>query len=49
MRSALAHPDYLRLRVTGIDPQLILPSLPAVSAGEALKVKLRVRVSAGDE
>ena len=45
----MAHPDYLRLRVTGVDPQLILPSLPAVPAGEALKVKLRARVSAGDE
>ena len=45
----LPHSAYLRLRVTGIDPQMILPSLPAVSAGEALKVKLRVRVSAGDE
>ena len=45
----MAHPNYLRFRVTGVDPQLILPSLPAVSADEALKVKLRVRVAAADE
>jgi SAM-dependent methyltransferase len=45
----MAHPTYLRLRVTGVDPQLILPSLPAVSADQALKVKLRLRVSATDE
>lgn len=45
----VAHPDYLRLRVTGLDPQLILPSLPAVPAGQTLAVKLRLRVSDADE
>ncbi len=44
----MAHPEHLRVRVTGVDPQLILPSLPAVPAGQALKVKLRGRVSADD-
>ena len=45
----MPHPDYLRLRVTGVDPQLILPSIPAASTDQALRVKLRVRVSAADE
>lgn len=45
----MAHPDYLRLRVTGVDPQLILPSLPPVSPDQALEVKLRLRLSAADE
>jgi SAM-dependent methyltransferase len=44
-----ADPDYLRLRVTGVDPQLILPGLPAVSADETLRVKLRLRVSGAGE
>jgi SAM-dependent methyltransferase len=43
----MAHPDYLRLRITGVDPQLILPVLSAVS--EPLQVKLRLRVSTVDE
>lgn len=42
----MPHPEYLRLKVTGIDPQLILPSLPAVAAGDIIQVKLRLRVSA---
>lgn len=41
----MAHPDYLRLKVTGIDPQLILPSLAPVKGNEAIEVKLRLRVS----
>ena len=44
----MAHPDYLRLKVTGIDPQLILPALAPAAAGEAIEVKLRLRVSAPD-
>lgn len=39
------HPDYLRLKVTGIDPQLILPSLPGVRSDEIIQVKLRLLVS----
>lgn len=45
----IAHPEYLRLKVTGIDPQLILPALPAVPADEAIEVKLRLLVSAPDQ
>lgn len=45
----MAHPDYLRLRITGLDPQLILPVLSAVSANEPLAVKLRLRVATPDE
>jgi hypothetical protein len=45
----LTHPDCLRFRVTGVDPQLILPALPAVSPGESLRVKLRARVSVAEE
>lgn len=41
----IPHPEYLRLKVTGIDPQLILPSLPAVAADEIMQVKMRLRVS----
>jgi SAM-dependent methyltransferase len=43
---AIPHPEYLRLRVTGIDPQLILPGLPPVSPDETVEVKLRLRVVA---
>jgi SAM-dependent methyltransferase len=45
----LAHPNYLRLKVTGIDPQLILPSLPLVTADETLEVRLRLRVLPANE
>jgi SAM-dependent methyltransferase len=37
--------EYLRLKVTGIDPQLILPVLPNVPAEEIIEVKLRLRIS----
>ena len=45
----MTHPEYLRVRVTGVDPQLILPSLPPVATGEALRVKMRLRVAGGNE
>jgi hypothetical protein len=41
----MEHPDYLRLKVTGIDPQLILPSLPGIQPNEIIRVKLRLLVS----
>jgi hypothetical protein len=41
----IPHPEYLRLKVTGIDPQLILPGLPPVSSDETIEVKLRLKVS----
>jgi SAM-dependent methyltransferase len=41
----IAHPEHLRLRVTGIDPQLILPVLSPPPPGETIEVKLRLRVS----
>lgn len=41
-----AHDRWLRLQITGIDPQLYLPSLEMNSASEPLKVELKMRVSA---
>ncbi|MGI8819370.1 MAG: class I SAM-dependent methyltransferase [Chthoniobacterales bacterium] len=41
----LPHPNYLRLQITGIDPQLYLPPLPALASPGALRVALRLRVS----
>jgi hypothetical protein len=46
---SMPHPDYLRLKVTGIDPQLILPSLAPVEGAEAIEVKLRLRISKANE
>jgi SAM-dependent methyltransferase len=38
------HPDALRLRITGIDPQLYLPVLQVDPAKEKLRVEMRLRV-----
>ena len=40
----LAHPEYLCLRITGIDPQLVLPVLETGEDEQKLRVKLRLRV-----
>jgi SAM-dependent methyltransferase len=44
----IAHPEYFRFRVTGIDPQLILPRLPPPPPDDTIEVRLRVRVTAPD-
>ena len=41
----LAHPQYLRIKVTGVDPQLYLPALPVTRRDSGGVVKLRLRVS----
>ncbi|MDQ6656412.1 MAG: hypothetical protein M3Y80_11430, partial [Verrucomicrobiota bacterium] len=41
----LLHPEWLRVRITGIDPQLYLPPLPAPKACAPLLVTLKLRVS----
>lgn len=41
----LAHPQYLRIRVTGVDPQLYFPPLESTSE-TPLSLALRLRVSA---
>lgn len=41
----LPHPRYLRVQVTGVDPQLYLPAVH-VPANERLSLSLRVRVNA---
>ena len=40
----LPHPEYLRLRITGIDPQLVLPVLEYQPGEGKLRVELRLRV-----
>lgn len=40
----LPHPEYLRLRITGIDPQLVLPVLESGREDGKLQVELRLRV-----
>lgn len=40
----VSDPKILRLRVTGVDPQLVLPALEIPSGDGALQVKLRLRV-----
>jgi hypothetical protein len=42
----LAHPTALRLKVTGIDPQLWLPVIALPSGGGPLVLQMRLRVSA---
>lgn len=41
----LPHPQYLRLQITGVDPQLYLPPIAAVSESALLRAELRLRVS----
>ena len=40
----LPHLEYLRLRITGIDPQLVLPVLESQPGEGKLRVELRLRV-----
>lgn len=40
----LPHPGFLRLNITGLDPQLYLPAFPASSENERLILQLRLRV-----
>jgi SAM-dependent methyltransferase len=40
----LVHPEHLRLRITGIDPQLVLPVLESAREEGKLRVELRLRV-----
>jgi hypothetical protein len=42
----LAHPTALRLKITGIDPQLWLPVVAVPSGEEPLVLEMRLRVSA---
>ncbi len=42
------HPAYLRLKITGIDPQLFLPRIVAGTEGTCLVLTMRLRVSAGE-
>jgi SAM-dependent methyltransferase len=40
----LSHPDFLRLQISGIDPQLLLPVLEIPSDERPLQIHLRVRI-----
>jgi SAM-dependent methyltransferase len=40
----LPHPDFLRLKITGIDPQLLLPVLEVPSDDHPLEIQLRIRM-----
>ena len=40
----LPHPDFLRLQISGADPQLFLPVLDIAAGEHPLRVQLRVRV-----
>jgi SAM-dependent methyltransferase len=40
----LPDPDYLRLRITGVDPQIVLPGLETRLDEQKLRVELRLRV-----
>lgn len=40
----LPHPDFLRLRISGVDPQLFLPVLNIGAGEHPLQVRLRLRV-----
>jgi Methyltransferase domain len=42
----LAHPTALRLKITGVDPQLYLPVLALPSSEEPLVLQMRLQVSA---
>ncbi len=42
------HESYLRLKITGPDPQLHLPVVHLPSKAEQIEVRVRVRVSAGE-
>jgi len=40
----LPHPEHLRLRITGVDPQLVLPPIRTTPGDERLRVEIRLRV-----
>ena len=40
----LPHPECLRLRITGVDPQLVLPRIEPTPDDERLQVEIRLRV-----
>ena len=40
----LPHPERLRLRITGVDPQLVLPRIGTTPVDERLRVEMRLRV-----
>ena len=40
----LPHPAHLRIRITGIDPQLVLPRLEIAPDDERLRVEMRLQV-----
>ena len=42
----LPHEKFLRVKITGMDPQLHLPSLAPEAPGQRLKLELKLRVSA---
>ncbi len=42
------HPRFLRIRVTGVDPQLHLPAIDLPADKDSWQVILRFRISAGD-
>ncbi len=39
------HPTWLRLRITGLDPQLILPRLEGIADDARLTIRLRLRIA----
>ncbi len=41
----IPHTWFMRLRITGVDPQLYLPPIAAGAGGEALSVNLHLRVT----
>lgn len=40
------HPEFLRIRISGVDPQLYLPALPQPGRTASATIHLRLRVSA---
>ena len=40
----LPHPEHLRLQITGVDPQLVLPRIGTTPGDEKLRVEMRLRV-----
>jgi SAM-dependent methyltransferase len=43
----MPHPNFLRIRITGPDPQLYLPALAVDATGEKLRVGMRLRIFDG--
>ena len=42
----LAHPKFLRLKITGVDPQLYLPPMSVATGNAPVTVEMRLRVNA---